>query len=46
MSIVPYSENRESQELVRAYACPTDGEPLVHAVTLIPCCHKINQAAA
>ena len=46
MSIVPYSASRESQELVRAYTCPVDSTPLVNAVTLIPCCHKINQAVA
>lgn len=46
MSIVPYSASKESQELVRAYECPVDSAPLVHAVTLIPCCHKINLAAA
>ena len=42
-SITP---SHESLELLRACECPVDAEPLVHAVTLIPCCHKINQAVA
>ena len=38
--------SHESLDLLRACECPVDAEPLVHAVTLIPCCHKINQAVA
>ena len=38
--------SQESLELLRACECPVGMDPLLEAVTLVPCCHKVNQAVA
>lgn len=34
------------QSITKTLTCPIESKPLTEAVTLIPCCHKINESAA
>lgn len=36
----------EVQNIAKTLTCPVFLEPLTEAVTLIPCCHKVNETAA